>query len=90
MKLSGTTTFVKDTIAAFAGLHGISRGGYLEAVGTIQREPDNEADPMAVAVHVEGERIGYLPGWFAHLLSLSAGAARQAQVQIFTELLIDD
>lgn len=90
VKLTGTTTFGKDAITALAERHGIGDGGYLETVAEIQREPDNEADPMAVAVHVEGERIGYLPGWFAQYLELPAGAARQVQVQIFTELLTDD
>lgn len=70
IKLTGTTTFGKEAITALAGRHGITDDGYLEISGKIKREPDNKADPMAVAVYIEAERIGYLPGWFAqHLVS---------------------
>lgn len=31
------------------------------AVVTLQREPENPADPSAVAVRLDGETIGYLP-----------------------------
>jgi len=86
VKLSGTTTFAKEAIATLAGRHGAAEGGYLELDGTLQREPDNQADPQAVAVHVEGERIGYLPGYIARGLELSDLGARAVPVQIFTEL----
>jgi hypothetical protein len=55
--------------------------------GTIQREPENPADPHAIAVHVEGEKIGYLPGYLAQTIDLPNGGARTVRVQIFTELL---
>lgn len=87
VKLTGTTTFAKDAISRLAERHGADMGGYLEMTGTLQREPDNQADPHAVAVHVEGEKIGYLPGYLAKLVDLSANGAREVQVQIFTELL---
>lgn len=87
VKLTGTTTFAKDAITALAGRHGAGGGGYLELSGTLQREPDNQADPHAVAVHVEGERIGYLPGYIARDVDLPNGGARVVPVQIFTELL---
>lgn len=87
VKLTGTMTFAKDAIARLAARRGAGQGGYIETGGTLQREPDNQADPQAVAVHVEGEKIGYLPGYLAKLVDLSAGGAREAQVQIFTELL---
>ncbi len=87
VKLSGTTTFAREAIAALAMRHGSAEGGYLEGDGTLQREPDNKADPMAVAVHVEGERIGYLPGYLARTQDLSSAGARAVKVQIFTELV---
>ncbi|MDQ4212533.1 HIRAN domain-containing protein [Microbacterium sp. ASV81] len=87
VKLTGTTTFAREAVMRLAERHGIDVGGYLETAGTLQREPDNPADPMAVAVHVEGEKIGYLPGYLARYVDLSADGARTAQVQIFTEML---
>jgi hypothetical protein len=87
VKLSGTTTFAKEAITALAARHGAERGGYLEMGATLQREPDNQADPNAVAVYAEGDRIGYLPGYVASLVDLSAEGARPVHVQIFTEVL---
>ena len=87
VKLSGTTTFARDAITRLAQRHSIDKGGYLEVQGSLQREPENPADPMAVAVHVEGEKVGYLPGYVARDLRLSSSGARSVRVQIFTELL---
>ena len=87
VKLSGTTTFAKEAITRLAERHGATDRGYLELPGVLQREPHNKADPSAVAVHVEGERIGYLPGYVAARIDLSAGGARAVAIQIFTELL---
>lgn len=87
VKLSGTTTFAREAITRLAQRHAIDKGGYLEMQGSLQREPENPADPMAVAVHVEGEKVGYLPGYLARDLRLSSSGARSVRVQIFTELL---
>ena len=87
VKLSGTTTFARDAITRLAQRHSIDKGGYLEVQGSLQREPENPADPMAVAVHVEREKVGYLPGYVARDLRLSSSGARSVRVQIFTELL---
>lgn len=87
VKLSGTTTFAKDAIANLAARHGAAQGGYLESDAVLQREPENQADPNAVAVHAEGDRIGYLPGYVAGLVDLSSHGARAVKVQIFTEVL---
>ena len=86
VKLSGTTTFAKEAITVLAGRHGVAEGGYLELDGALQREPDNQADPHAAAVHVEGERIGYLPGYVARSIDLSVDGARSVRVQIFTDV----
>lgn len=87
VKLSGTTTFAKEAIARLAARHGAAEGGYLETDAVLQREPENQADPNAVAVLAEGDRIGYLPGYVAGLVDLSSEGALAVKVQVFTELL---
>lgn len=72
---------------ALAVRYGIDGGGHLEADGFLHREPNNPAGPMAVAVHVDGERIGYLPGGVAGSLQLLAGEAWPVAVQLFAEQL---
>lgn len=51
------------------------------------REPDNRVDPNAVAVFVESEQVGYLPGDVAAAVDLSDGGARAVQVQRFSQRL---
>ncbi|TCK65741.1 HIRAN domain-containing protein [Curtobacterium sp. PhB136] len=85
--LSGTTTTCRDAIAALAARHGTTQGGYLEMSGSLQRETTNPVDPNAVAVLIEGERIGYLPGYVTAAADISDIGSRPVRVQIFTELL---
>ncbi len=87
VKLSGTTTTCRTAIAALAERHGAADGGYLELPGSLQREPDNPFDANAVAVMVEGERVGYLPGYTASAAPISTGVSIAVRVQIFTEML---
>lgn len=87
VKLTGTTTFCREAISSLAARHGVADGGYLELPGSLQREVDNAADPNAVAVMVEGERIGYLPSYSTSAAHLSAVGSQPARVQIFTEVL---
>ncbi|WP_324653666.1 hypothetical protein [Georgenia sp. H159] len=87
MQLSGTTTFASDALAALAARHDLTAGGFLETAAVLQREPDNAVDPRAVAVLIEGERIGYLPGHLARRLPLEEQEAREVPVQLFTEVL---
>lgn len=61
VELAGTTTFTKDAVAALADRHNLGTRGYYEGPAQLQREPDNAADANAVAVIVEGEKVGYLP-----------------------------
>lgn len=87
-KLTGTTTFCREAILALASRHGITADGYLELPGSLQREPDNVADPTAVAVMVEGDRIGYLPSYYStSATQLTALGSQPLRVQIFTEML---
>ncbi|SIS00110.1 HIRAN domain-containing protein [Microbacterium sp. RURRCA19A] len=87
VKLSGTTTIGSEVIAAFAQRADPDDTGYIEVNGSIQREPNNPLDPDAVAVFVEAERIGYLPGYVAQTVDLSAQGSRPVRLQIFTQLL---
>ncbi len=56
----------------------------LEVESKLVREPDNSVDPLAVAVWVEGERVGYLPGHLAKSLPLGAGEAWPVPLQLFS------
>ncbi|WP_022878503.1 HIRAN domain-containing protein [Microbacterium sp. B19] len=87
VKLSGTTTIGKEAIAALAQRSDPDDSGYIEAVGSLQREPNNPVDPHAVAVFAQAERIGYLPGHVAKALELSPQGSRPVRLQIFTQLL---
>lgn len=85
--LSGTTTTCRDAILALAVRHGAGDAGYLELGGSLQRELKNPADPNAVAVMVEGERVGYLPGYATAAADLSKTGSRAVRVQVFTEMV---
>lgn len=85
--LSGTTTTCRDAVLALAARHGQGDQGYLELPGSLQPEPENPVDPDAVAVLVEGGRIGYLPGYLTTAAGVSAIGSRAVRVQIFTEML---
>lgn len=87
VQLAGTTTNSKQAISALVDRHDPDDTGYLELDGVLQREPQNPVDPDAVAVLVEGERVGYLPGYVAKAVDLSESGAREVKVQLFTQLL---
>ena len=75
VKLAGTTTNSKDAVHALMARHGIRGAGLLDATGTVQREPENTVDSDAVAVLVEGERVGYLDRWARQAVDVGIGAA---------------
>ena len=83
VKMTGTTTFGADAAAALFHARGMYAGGLLELAGQLVPEPENTADPSAVAVHVEGERVGYLPGYLAGQLALAPGDLLPCQVQLW-------
>lgn len=65
LELSGTTTNSREQCQqVFAGA-GYRNGGLLYRDGALVAESMNPVDPNAVAVHVDGARVGYLPGWLA-------------------------
>jgi hypothetical protein len=84
--LAGTTTTCRDAILALVARHGVGDAGHLELSGSLQREPGNPADPNAVAVMVEGERVGYLPGHVIDVADLPTIGSLAVRVQIFTEM----
>lgn len=84
VNITGTTTFAKDAANALATRMGLAEDGYLETDATLQREPDNPADPNAVTVNVQGERIGYVPSYVASALPLSQNASIPVRAQLFT------
>ena len=84
--LTGTTTFGKSESQALFRSRGLGDGGMIEAQAVLVSEPSNPADPAAVAVHVEGARIGYLPGFIATSSGISGGASIDGQVQLWAAL----
>ncbi|MFF7291639.1 hypothetical protein ACFY9N_03810 [Microbacterium sp. NPDC008134] len=87
VQLAGTMTGARAAVTRLVERLDPDDNGYLELAGVIQREPDNPVDPSAVVVMVEGERVGYLPGFVAKEFDLSTSGARPVRVQIFTQLL---
>jgi hypothetical protein len=65
VEVAGTTTFSKDAVRLLADRKGLAERGVLEVDAQLQREPGNTADPAAIAIRVEGERVGYLPSFLA-------------------------
>jgi collagen type III alpha len=50
-----------EALRAVVGSAHRSEGGEHRAVAVLVPEPNNRFDPDAVAVHIDGQRIGYLP-----------------------------
>lgn len=61
--LSGLMTFGREGSRRLVVRHRVVDRGPREITGFLHPEPDNDVDPHAIAVHVEGERIAYLPGF---------------------------
>lgn len=83
VKISGTTTFGAAAAAAAFQSRGLLTGGLLEVHGQLVPEPDNAADPTAVAVHVEGDKVGYLPGYIAAQIALQPDEVLDCRVQMW-------
>lgn len=82
-QLAGTTTHCAEAAQALFTSRRIPDGGMIEATGQLSREPSNPVDPQAVGVHVEGERIGYLPGHLAADLPLAVDEVSPCKVQLW-------
>lgn len=87
VKMAGTTTEAADECRHMFVFKGLPDGGHFEAPATLVAVgAEGRADPV-VAVHVDGARVGFLPGYVAALFNpdnrpLSAAAAA-AQVQMW-------
>ncbi len=78
LEVAGTTTFANDAVAALADRKGLGERGYYEGQAQLQRNPEKPVDPHAVAVLVDGEKVGCLPSYAAKDLPLPAGAISAA------------
>ena len=83
IQLAGTTTNSKEAAVALVQRHQLTDRVALHVTGTLQREPENPYEPGAVAVLVEGERIGYLPSYAAKVMSLELGSSAAVPLQLF-------
>ena len=83
VKMAGTTTLGAAGAGAAFHSRGLYTGGLLELPGQLVPEPENPADPDAVAVHVEGDKAGYLPSYLAAQLALARGEVLTCQVQLW-------
>lgn len=82
LEVAGTTTFAKDAVAALASRKSLGERGYYEGQAQLQREPENPVDPQAVAVLVDGEKVGCLPSYAAKELPLPVGASEPVRYQL--------
>lgn len=87
MKMVGTTTEAADECRHMFAFKGLPDGGHFESPATLVAVgAEGRADPV-VAVHVDGARVGFLPGFMAALVNPDnkplSGAAAAAQVQMW-------
>lgn len=87
VKLTGTTTFSGDECRDVFALHGLAEGGHFEAPATLVAMGAEARDDPRVAVHVDGARIRFLPGYLAAQINPDyrplTGPAATAQVQMW-------
>lgn len=86
-QLAGTTTTCKEGIASLAKRYGLGTKGYCQVAGKVQREYDNPKDPQAIAVYVEGYKIGYIPSPVLSDIQLHGDQTEPVIVRVFTEIL---
>lgn len=87
VRMAGTTTEAADECRHMFAFKGLPDGGHFEAPATlVAMGAEGRADPV-VAVHVDGARVGFLPGYMAALVNPDnrplSGAAAAAQVQMW-------
>lgn len=82
LEVAGTTTFASGAVAALADRMGLGERGYFEGNAQLQRDPDNPVDPQAVAVLVDGDQVGCLPGHAAKHMVLPPGASESVTYQL--------
>jgi len=83
--MSGTTTVGADNAGAIFVDRRLTSGGMIELRGVLVAEPTNPVDANAIAVHVNGARIGYLPGFLAREIDLPDAVEHPCRVQLWAE-----
>lgn len=81
VEMTGTTTHGAPALADLYAWVGQADGGLLERRGRLVPEPENPVDPNAVAVHVGGARVGYVPSFIAR--GIPRDRALDCQVQLW-------
>lgn len=77
----GTTTHGAPALADLYASVGQREGGLLERSGLLVPGPENPVDPNAVAVHVAGVRVGYVPSFIAR--RIPGDRSLDCQVQLW-------
>jgi hypothetical protein len=87
VKLAGTTTTTADECGHLFNFVGLPDGGHFEAAATLVAMGAEGREQPVVAVHVEGARIGFLPGYLAAQANSGngplVGPAADARVQMW-------
>lgn len=87
VKMAGTTTSTADECRHMFAFHGLPDGGHFEAPATLVQLGAEGREAPVVAVHVDGARIGFLPGYLAAHVNRGngplTGSAAVAQVQMW-------
>lgn len=87
VKMAGTTTEAADECRHMFAFKELPDGGHFEAPANLVAMGEEGREHPVVAVHVDGARIGFLPGYLAARLNPGnlplTGAAAQARVQMW-------
>jgi hypothetical protein len=87
VKMAGTTTSTADECRHLFRFVGLPKGGHFEAPATLAAMGVEGREQPVVAVHVEGARIGFLPGYLAAQVNPEnrplVGVAAHARVQMW-------
>lgn len=82
VEVAGTTTFARAAVISLADRYELPARGFFEAGAQLQREPNNPVDADAVAVMVDGEKVGSLPSYLARALPLPPATSVEVQYQL--------
>lgn len=87
VKMAGTTTSTADECRHLFRFVGLPEGGHFEAPATLVAMGEEGRGQPVVAIHVEGARIGFLPGYLASQVNPDSrpllGVGAQARVQMW-------
>lgn len=75
-------TFAKPAVMELAERKGLTTRGCYECWAQLLREPENPVDSNAVAVVIDGEKVGNLPSGIAKALPLRVGESAPVPYQL--------